>query len=252
MAQEQAQEEATPIPEVTQEEAVQEIPEPQLEVQAEPVSNNVKEFEYVDLLKYYFKTHDHKNKEEILWSILDPEYAMTKNNDFEYQKQKDKKHKEMQEIIKTSTDKDLALNTSIKLGPYDFKKEEFALQDVTHTTFALMSFETSLMKGEKIFNISSYGLDLEKDQIGNIANIKFNGFNKIKSIKVKKDIAEKVTARFGASRKVYCTMNFNNLKIQSKKTLIAKKAYYAFNGTLDFASGTCYYDDLMKEKAFDL
>lgn len=234
--------------------AQSDTPEEQIvaEAQIEPSSNSVKDFGYVDLLTYYFKTNDHNNKDEILWSILDPDYAITKNNDFEYQKQKDKKLKEMQEIIKNATDKDFTLNTAVKLGPYDFKKEAFTLQDVTHTTFSLMSFETTLMKGDKVFSISQYGLDLEKSQIGNMANIKFTGFTKIKEIKVKKEIAEKVTARFGVARKVFCTMNFNNLKIKNKKTMIGKKAYYSLNGIIEYKSGICYFDDERKELAFEL
>ncbi len=85
-----------------------------------------------------------------------------------------------------------------------------------------------------------------------MANIKFSGFTKIKEIKVKKEIAEKVTARFGANRKVFCTMNFNNLKIHNKKAMIGKTAYYSLNGTIEYKSGTCYFDDERKEMAFEL
>ena len=52
-------------------------------------SKEIVSFNYIDLVKAYFKNYAHKDQEEILWSLTDLEYRGIKSNEFEYQKIKE-------------------------------------------------------------------------------------------------------------------------------------------------------------------
>lgn len=213
-------------------------------VRPEPILD----FEFNDILKIYFKNNKHKDSEEILWSLIDPEYKNIKNNDFEYQKVKDGKLKEMKDLISKSEDNKLNLNTVIQVGSYDFKKEEFPVKDIIHIA-TIMRLESSILKNE--FYLPSSSLNLDKYELG-AASIKILKLDKIKNIKVKKDVAEKITANLDPSRKIYCLMKFDHLKIKREKKKLGKYINYSLKGNIDFSEGKCYYDDNRTQEAFTL
>lgn len=212
-------------------------------------SQEVESFNYIDLVKVYFKKNAHKDQEEILWSLIDPEYKGIKSNEFEYQKTKEAKYKEMKELILTSEDKLLPLNLEVELGSYDFKKEEFPIKDIFEVGL-LMSLSSSIINNEISYPSSS--MNLEKFEIGNTAYIKFQKLEKTKSVQIKKELAEKIVGQLGYKRRVFCNFYFNHLNLKNEKKKFMKYFHYTLKGTLDFVNAKCFLDSQKTIEIFNL
>ncbi len=208
----------------------------------------IHDLEYNDLVKIYFKMNKHKDAEEILWFLTDSDFSAIKNNEFEFQKVKEAKYNDMKKLILSSQEKNLPLNLEIEVGSYDFKKEEFPVKNIFSP--GRMGLDLNLSKSELSFNSGQMGLD--KYEIGSSAFVKFGNFDKIKSIKVKKEIAEKIVANMTSKRRISCLLNFNNFKLKNVSTNIGKITSYAIRGTAELSDGKCFMDELRTLEAFSL
>lgn len=215
-------------------------------------SNNfveVNKLKYEDFLIRYFKNHHHKDKEEIIWFLTDNNYQSIKNNDFEYEKIKPKKLQEMKELIASTKDLEFVIDANIKLGPFDFKNESFELKDITHRDHEF-GFESSILKSTLSCDSTKWGL--EKFELDKNCELKINKLNKLNFIKVKKDIAEKVTSNFGLDRKVFCKFNLKKLEVINKKFKFFKKTHHSLEASINFESGTCFHDKELSKEAFKI
>lgn len=221
-------------------------PEESTSVVEESKVEPIIDLEYIDLVKIYFKTNKHKDAEEIIWSLVDSNYDSIKNNEFEYVKMKEAKYKEMGGIISSSEDKKLPLNLEIELGAYNFKNEEFPIKDIVSP--GRMGLNLSLLKSEISFN--SGKMNLDKYELGSSAFIKFGKLDRLKNIKIKKELAEKIVANLASNRRMSCILNFDHFKIKNEVFKIAKLKTYSLKGSADFVDGKCFMDELRTQEAF--
>lgn len=221
-------------------------PEESMPVVEESKVEPIRDLDYVDLVKIYFKTNKHENAEEILWSLSDSNYDSIKNNEFEYVKTKEAKYKEMKERISLSEDKKLPLNLEVELGAYNFKNEEFPIKDIVSP--GRMGLDLSLLKSEISFNSGKMSLD--KYELASSAFIKFGKLDRLKNIKMKKELAEKIVANLTSNRRMSCILNFDHFKIKNKVFKIAKYKTYSLKGSADFVDGKCFMDELRTQEAF--
>jgi hypothetical protein len=155
----------------------------------------------------------------------------------------------MKDLISTSEDKIFPQNLEVELGSYDFKKEEFPIKDIFEVGL-FMSEGYSIVKSEVTY--PSGNMNLEKFEIGNNAYIKFQKLDKNKSVKVKKDLAEKIVGQLGYNRRVFCNFYFNHPKLKNEKKKFIKTFYYSIRGTLDFVNAKCFLDKRKTIEIFDL
>lgn len=221
----------------------EEVSETVIEEKEEPMieSNAVATPSYQEMIAVFLKQNKISGYEEVLWQLLDSDYKKIKNNDFEYQKVKDLKYKEMQEIVKKSDEKRFALNSFITVGNYDFKAETYPITAVMHTVEGMMtSYNLDLIKSTLMFANLYDSKGLEDKGYLTTFDYKIKGLEKLKSFKLKKELAEKLSANLSMNRSVYCVMDVSTPIFKTIKDKYLKKI--RIDAESSFKKMTCYMD----------
>lgn len=220
---------------VVEESISEEKEEPMIE------SNSVPTPTYQEMIAVFFKQNKISGYEEVLWQLLDSDYKKIKNNDFEYQKLKDSKYKEMQEIVKKSEERRFALNSFITVGNYDFKAETYPITSVMHTVDGMMtSYSLDLIKSGLMFTNLFDAKGLEDKGYLTTFDYKIKGLEKLKSFKLKKELAEKLSSTLSMNRSVYCVMDVSTPTFKTSKDKYLKKL--RIEAESSFKKMTCYMD----------
>jgi beta-galactosidase/beta-glucuronidase len=213
-------------------------------------SEDATPLDYIDFLKVYLAKNKFKDGEELVWSEIDKDYSAIKNDDFQYQKVKEAKLKEAQSEIEKSLTQDRALNVSLVLGKYDFKHEAFPVEAVNVATGIISFTESNIMVSDLYYPGGSSRA--EKFLLPTSAELKIENIKNVSPLKVKKEIAEKVTSTFSMARSLSCVLGIETPKVTIDTKKMGKMIFRTFKAKSKYKNLKCYFDNSRTQKAFEI